>query len=503
MEEDSYEIADLIPRHAVKRPDAIALIEGPHRFSYAELDRRMDRIAAALQRDALGRGATIGIAALSSIEYMTTFLGAVRIGVAVAPLPTSASPDALARMIADSGAALLFVDDAGREALGGRTSAARVIGFGDECDAWIGASPARPVPVVVGADDPFNLIYSSGTTGVPKGIVQSHAMRSAYIERTADRGFETAITLIATPLYSNTTLVSLLPTLGWGGTAILMPKFEARAYLELAQQHHATHTMLVPIQYQRLMDVPDFDTFDLSAFRLKTSTSAPFSASLKADIVARWPGGLVEFYGMTEGGASTGLDATARPDKLHTVGQPLPDHHIRLIGEDGREVANGDVGEVVGRSPTMMTGYHGLAAATEDAEWHDADGVRYIRHGDLARIDDEGFVILIGRKKDLIISGGFNLYPSDLEAVLSLHPAVAECAVIGVPSDRWGETPFGFYVPRAGEHADATAIMAWTNERLGRTQRLSGLQPIDALPRSAIGKVLKRELADRLTELAD
>ncbi|RYY42674.1 MAG: 4-coumarate--CoA ligase, partial [Sphingomonadales bacterium] len=252
------------------------------------------------------------------------------------------------------------------------------------------------------------------------------------------------------------------------------------------------------VQYQRIMALPDFDRFDLSSFRLKTCTSAPFSAALKADVVARWPGLLVEYYGMTEGGGTCILNATAHPDKLHTVGQPAPGHDIRLIDEDGREVAQGEMGEVVGRSGAMMSGYHRRKQATSEAEWFDADGNRFIRHGDVGRFDEDGFLILMDRKKDLIISGGFNIYPSDLEAELRQHPGVRDCAVVGVPSEQWGETPLGFYVP--GDTTPAGEILAAVNAGLGKTQRLSDLIAIDELPRSAIGKVLKRELRDLYVE---
>ena len=180
------------------------------------------------------------------------------------------------------------------------------------------------------------------------------------------------------------------------------------------------------------------------------------------------------------------------------MGLPLPGHEIRLIGEDGREVAAGEAGEVVGRSPTMMTGYFGRAAATREAEWIAPDGRRFIRHGDIGRFDADGFLVLMDRKKDLVISGGFNIYPSDLEAVLAGHPAVAECTVIGMPSEAWGETPVGLYVARAGANEDSADILAWANARLGRTQRISALHRIKELPRSAIGKVLKRDLRERL-----
>jgi acyl-CoA synthetase (AMP-forming)/AMP-acid ligase II len=229
---------------------------------------------------------------------------------------------------------------------------------------------------------------------------------------------------------------------------------------------------------------------------MKTCTSAPFSASLKADVLARWPGGLVEIFGMTEGGGSCLLFAHEHPDKLHTVGRPAPGHDIRIIDETGREVAPGGSGEVVGRSGAMMTGYHNQPAKTAEAEWRNPEGDRFIRTGDIGRFDEDGFLVLGDRKKDMIISGGFNIYPSDLEAELARHEAVAECAVVGVASAEWGETPAAFVVLRAGTSIEADALKAWLNDRVGRMQRLTHLKLISSLPRSSIGKVLKRELRD-------
>jgi acyl-CoA synthetase (AMP-forming)/AMP-acid ligase II len=256
--------------------------------------------------------------------------------------------------------------------------------------------------------------------------------------------------------------------------------------------------MLVPVQYQRLMAVPDFDSFDLSSFRMKFCTSAPFAAPLKADVLARWPGGLVEYYGMTEGGGTCILEAHNYPLKLHTVGKPAEGHDIRLIDEDGRELPRGEVGEVVGRSGAMMTGYHHQPAKTREAEWFDAQGNRFIRTGDVGRFDEDGFLTLMDRRKDMIISGGFNIYPSDLEAVLREHAGVADVAVVGVPSPEWGESPAAFVVPAAGAPA-AADLRAWANARLGKTQRLADLRYLPELPRSDIGKVLKRQLRDSLS----
>ena len=492
-------LPDLIAAHARERGDKIAIADDHGSIDYRTLDRRMDRFASALRRDGTAQGQAVAIVAYPSVENALAFLGALRAGSVAAPIAPSATPAQIAAMIADSGAGLVFLDAANEQALAGQPIAAKVVRLDRDLDAWLTPEDARPAPVTIAPADGFNIIYSSGTTGTPKGIVQSHEMRWSHLGRNAAAGFDQAVTLLATPLYSNTTLVSFLPTLGWGGTVMLMSKFDAHRYLELAQRYRATHTMLVPIQYQRIMALPDFDSFDLSSFRLKTCTSAPFSAALKADVVARWPGALIEYYGMTEGGASCGLAAHEHPTKLHTVGRPLPGHEMKLIDDEGREVAPGEMGEVVGRSPAMMNGYHGRADATREAEWHDADGRRFIRHGDVGRFDEDGFLILMDRKKDMIISGGYNIYPSDLEAVLAQHPDVGDGAVVGMASEAWGETPVGFYVPRDGTVASADDILAWVNGQVGRTQRLSTLHAVDELPRSAIGKVLKRDLRDRLT----
>ncbi|MEW6704128.1 MAG: class I adenylate-forming enzyme family protein [Pseudomonadota bacterium] len=497
------DIAGLIREHAQHQPSHDALIEGERRLDYRGLDALMDRVAAALQRDGLQPGDAIGVCAAPSLEYAALFLGALRAGVAVAPLAPGSAPDAFARMLDDAGARLLFLDSAGLPTAGaagaGRVSRIALDGgsAGRRWADWLAPQGAQPARVEIRPEWAFNIIYSSGTTGEPKGIVQPHAMRWAHVRRGARYGYGPGtVSLFATPLYSNTTLVVFFPTLAFGGTAVLCPKFDARGYLELAQRHRATHTMLVPVQYQRLMALPEFDTFDLDAFRFKFCTSAPFSAALKAQVLRRWPGGLVEFYGMTEGGGTCILEAHLHPDKLHTVGRPAEGHDIRLIDDAGRELPAGAAGEVVGRSPGMMTGYHRKPEATRAAEWFSPEGLRFIRTGDIGRFDAQGFLTLLDRKKDMIISGGFNLYPSDLEAVLCAHPAVAEAAVVGVPSAAWGETPVAFVVLRPGSTVSREALLQAFNAQVGKTQRLADLRLVDELPRSPIGKVLKRTLRE-------
>ncbi|HVI32015.1 class I adenylate-forming enzyme family protein [Phenylobacterium sp.] len=501
LAQDFGTIADVIREQAKALKDQPALVDAKRTVSYAELDALMDRIAAALQRDGVGKADVAAICASSSVEYGATFFGILRAAAIVAPLAPSSTPESLIVQLEDSGAKVFFLDKQLADHMAGvidQVKARRVSLDGSDCgtpfEDWLAPEGAKPVLHEVDPDQGFNIIYSSGTTGAPKGIVQPHRMRWGQIRRGVYP--PGAVTMVSTPLYSNTTLVSFLPTISNGGTAVLMPKFDVKQFLELSEKHRATHAMLVPVQYRRLMEYPDFDRYDLSSFQMKFSTSAPFSAALKRQVLDRWPGGLVEYYGMTEGGGSCGLLCHEFPDKLHTVGRPLPGHDIRLIDEEGKEVPQGQIGEVVGRSGAMMVGYHNQPGKTSEAEWWSPEGLRYIRTGDVGRFDEDGFLTLMDRKKDMIISGGFNIYPSDLEAELVKHEAVLEAAVVGVPSDKWGETPVAYVALKPGQTVSADELKAWLNGRVGKTQRLADLQFVDSLPRSHIGKILKRELRD-------
>ncbi|MEP7211048.1 MAG: class I adenylate-forming enzyme family protein [Alphaproteobacteria bacterium] len=494
---------DLIRAHAAERPAHRALIDGERVLTYAELDALVDRTAAALQRDGVRPRDVVAVCSPSSNEYLIAFIGALRAGVTVCPLSPSSTPEQLASMARDCGAKILFLDDGVSKALDGvseKLTVKRIALEGSanpSFDSWLAPVGARPTPVEIDPDQAFNIIYSSGTTGMPKGIIQPHRQRWGHVKRGESNGYgPNSVTIASTPLYSNTTLVSVVPALVRGGTVVLMRKFDAKGFLDLAQKHRATHAMLVPVQYRRLMDLPGFDSYDLSSFQMKTCTSAPFAADLKADILKRWPGGLIEFFGMTEGGGTCILEAHLYPDKLHTVGKPGLGHDIRVIDETGKEVPRGELGEVVGKSPAIMTGYHNQPQKTAEAFWTNPEGEQFVRTGDVGRFDEDGFMVLGDRKKDMIISGGFNIYPSDLEAELAKHPAVAESAVVGIPSREWGETPAAFVVLKPGAAAEPETLRKWVNDQVGKMQRLTYLSIVNGLPRSSIGKVLKRELRD-------
>ena len=493
---------DLIAHWGKDRPDRLALNDGTESLTWGEVSALTGRMAAQMQRDGLAKGQAVAILGTTSVRYAIVYLAAVRAGGCAAPLTTSAAPGQLNAMLRDSGAMHLFIDAQKLADLGGEDLPPLKHVMLDEIYAWMAEEGAGPTDMCCTAADAFNIIYSSGTTGTPKGIVHSRGMRwrHAAVGTNAGYGEPGQKTLLSTPLYSNTTLALVMPTLAYGGTLHLMPKFDAARYLEIAAREAITHTMLVPIQYKRLMEFEGFDDHDLSAFQIKYCTSAPFSAELKAEVVRRWPSALIEIYSMTEGGVVCLLHAHKYPDKLHTVGQPAPGSEVFTIDEEGHRLPPGSIGELVGRSPTMMSGYQNQPEKTQEASWFDEDGGRWQRMGDIGRVDEDGFIELVGRAKDMIISGGFNIYPVDLETVLTQHSQVEDAAVIGMPSDRWGETPVGFVTAAKGATLDVDAVLAATNAKLGKTQRISVLYQIEEMPRSHIGKLLKTELRELAAE---
>lgn len=498
---------ELIAAHAQARPRETAFRVDDRALTWAELHEHMNQVGHALVAAGIAPGDRVALLGSASLAYVECLFGSIAARACVVPLPVSASVETLEALLADCDARLLFIDpDAGEAAVEmakrlAARSALQVVAYGPageegaEYAAWRTRRDKKGALPQCRAEDPFNIIYSSGTTGLPKGIVHLHGMRQRQASR---KGFFTpqARTLLSTPMYSNTTIMPMLGTLASGGTTLLMRKFDAGRYLALAEQQRATHTMLVPVQYQRLLAHPDFAGADLTSLELSQCTGAPMDLKLKRAVLERWPGRFLEVYGMTEGGGSCFLDARAHPDKLGTVGRPAHGSEVFLIDEAGKRLPPGPhvVGEIVGRSPYMMAGYHNRPEATAQLRWVDEQGHVYHRSGDIGRFDEDGFLILLDRIKDVIISGGHNIYASDLEAVLARHADVMDCAVIGVPSAEWGETPLALVVPRPGARIDPAALREWVNGQVGKTQRLSNVELRDALPRSALGKLSKKEL---------
>lgn len=489
----------VILAHDAANDDRPALSCEDQAMSWAELTPRVLDLAGAIAAVPGEVDRPIALIGFNSLDLIVSYLAIIAAGRCAVPLPVSATAETVSGMIEDCDPLLIFADSAGY-ALVGEHNKARIIALDSEIEAGTAfgtfATTGKPLaePVTLDGAADFNLIYSSGTTARPKGIVHSHAMRYRQASRGTFAMGRDSTMLLATPLYSNTTLMPMLATLFHGGHVVLMRKFGAAPYLELATRHRATHTMLVPVQYQRILADPTFAGRDLSAFVAKQCTGAPLSAALKHAVIARWPGRLLEVYGLTEGGCTCILDVAATPDKAHTVGKPALDNDIRIIDENGNVLPIGIAGEIVGRSPSMMSRYFRNPATTEAFYWRDPHGTLFHRTGDIGVFDADGFLTLLDRKKDMIISGGFNIYASDLERTLLQHPAVEDAAVIAVPSEQWGETPLGLVVLKPDTDAAATDVLGWANARVGKLQRLSAVELRASLPRSLAGKLLKPEL---------
>lgn len=507
----------LIRRHAAEQGEALALRCGDKRYSWRALGDIVERCAAVLRAKGFGPGKVLCILSDTTAEYMVGYLAGLSAGGGVAPLPSTNTEAVLARMASDADAAVFLAGSAMRgradavlEEAGLADSAVRFCLDADaEAEGWPGlmAAAARvetlPEPVEIQPDWIFNIIYSSGTTGVPKGIVHEHVFRARQVPRFSAQGLAPGKTIVTgTAPYSNITLVATFGALGNGAALVLQPKFDTESYMELIAEHRATHAMTVPVILQRILAHPRFGEIDLSSLERSFCTSAMLPLHLKTELLERWPGTVVEMYGLTEGGGATALDIRKNPDKIASVGQPALNADVRIIDDAGNELPQGETGEVVGRAITMMRGYFKRGDLTADALITLANGKTYFRSGDLGRFDEDGFLYLVGRKKDMIITGGFNVYASDLEDALFAHEAVADVAVVGAPSAQWGETPAAFVVLKPGATATAEELMAFANANLGKIQRITSVTFLDQLPRSGVGKILKRELVARFKETA-
>ena len=471
-------------------------------------------LAVAIRRTANGLAALgvlpgdrVGIVMSNTRATVEATFGILAAGAVAVPINLSVSDDAMRSMLSDAGVRALFItaDQAERVSrlrVGISTllptacfcSGAPAPDSWSDYESWrVRQSDAEP-NFNISEDSLCNIIYSSGTTGIPKGIAHAQLGRLdwAYDLALALRYHSGARTLVTLGLYSNISWAMMLCTLLAGGTLIIHPSFDAARALAAIQTHRITHMAMVPVQFQRLLGHPDFAETDISSMQAMMSCGSSLAPATKAALFRHFPCGVIELYGLTEGIITT-LDPEDAQGRLASVGKPIQGTDIRLIMEDGHEAARGETGEIVGRARFVMPGYWNRPDATEEATWTDAQGRRWLRTGDIGRLDEDGFLYIVDRKKDMILSGGQNIYPADIEAVLREHEAVSDCAVVGVPHSEWGETPLAVVVPGA-EGGDADALKAWLNARVGRQQRVSAVVFRPDLPRNPNGKVLKREL---------
>jgi len=507
-------IVDLVKLHGKWRASRTALIEGDRRLTWAEFDRATARAANGL--DALGITPRERVAVLmdNSLEMVVVLFGIMRHGSVAVPLNVAISDDAVHRMIADAEARAIFVSQRHGKRIDalGRQSAATAdyvrVGLDHTGDGWTDfhrwhAAQSPELAVRVPPDHECNIIYSSGTTGVPKGIVHTHACRMHWAVdlALALRYRSDCVTLCSLGLFSNITWVAMLCTVLVGGTMVVMSRFDAGAAVELIARERVSHGTFVPLQLERLLAVADLERYDITSLDSLMCCGSPLAIDVKREFARRFCCHLIELYGLTEG-LCTVLSPEDFERKTASVGKPFIGTDLRIIGDDDHEVRAGETGEIVGRGPLLMAGYHDNDAASGESTWFDEHAQRWLRTGDLGRLDEDGFLYIVDRKKDMILSGGQNIFPADIEFIMRTHPAVEDVAVVGVRSPTWGETPVAVVVRRAGSQTAATELIDWTNQRVGKQQRIRKVIFRDNLPRNANGKVLKRELRCEFADLA-
>ncbi|MEX0735173.1 MAG: class I adenylate-forming enzyme family protein [Steroidobacteraceae bacterium] len=489
--------------HAQVQPDAIALRDRHGGISYGELVARVRHYADQIAEKSHPNLKRIGILAENTPEYLVCFLGIVASGRCAVTLPALLTTESLRKIVSDADCGVIFADSAYAtvaEALRDPAGAERDVTqfLPQRAGNAIESMDAEPFAGESGdyPDSEFNIVYSSGTTGTPKGIVHTHRSRAVMAAGFSGLGMDTAATtLVSTPLYTNMSIPAFLGTLWGGGCTLIAGRFNPEDYLRISQEFKATHFFLVPDQVKRLFESPEFGKTDLSSSQLVYVAGSFLSPELKLSLLRLWPGVAVEVYGISEGAPYTAhflTDETACLD--HSVGNPPNGVRMAVLDPKGKLLGPGEIGELIGQSGNMMLGYNNRPDAMQELIWKDANGSIYFRSGDLGCIDESGKVHLKGRLKEMIISGGLNIYASDVEEVLNRHGQVAECAVIAAPSERWGESPFGFVVLRAASELDEQEILNWANSRLSKYQQLAGISIIESLPRNTLGKVVKPEL---------
>ena len=508
-------LPDLIALHGKWRGARTALVEGDRRRNWKEFDRDTARAANGLRALGLQPGDRVVLLMDNSLEMVVALFGILRSGCVAVPLNISIADSAVAGMIEDSAARALLASgrhcariDLLRANSPAVARAARVgLGAGGsgwtDFDAWLRTQSSHWNESVQPEQD-CNIIYSSGTTGVPKGIVHTHACRMHWAVDLALqlRYHSGCVTLCSLGLFSNITWVAMLCTVLVGGTMVIMPAFTAAAAIELMARERVSHGTFVPLQLERLLAAPGRAQHDLSSLDTLMCCGSPLPIDVKRQFPEQFTCRLIELYGLTEG-LCTILSPEDFAAKIESVGKPFLGTDLRIVGEDDRELAAGETGEVVGFGPLLMSGYYGNDAASSEATWTDGEGRHWLRTGDLGRLDADGFLYIVDRKKDMILSGGQNIYPADIEAVMRMHPQVSDVAVVGIRSVHWGETPVAVVVPQSPSGLSAEQLLEWTNARLGKQQRIRRIICRAALPRNANGKVLKRELRHELQDLVD
>ena len=499
---------DLLGERARLSPDKTALVFVPtgERFTYGQLDERAGRTAAVWHDLGVAKGDRIGLLANNRVEFLDCFFAAGKSGVVLAPLGTRLTAHELAYVVRDSGMRAFVYD-------GAFAAIVRELRHLVSLDHWIALddpidpSDARladllsriPEPgprTPISPEDPYCLLYTSGTTGKPKGVILPHRMITwnGYNTALCWQLREDDVSPIFTPLYHAGGLGAFLtPVFAIGGTIVLHAGFNPTEIWHTVEKERCTVVLGVPTIWKILMEAPEFASVDLSHVRWLASGGAPLPLYIITTFQKR---GVVfrQGYGLTEVGVNCfAMSNEESVSKAGSIGRPLMFTQAKLIDAEGIEVEVGEVGELLLRGPHVCNGYWNNPEATAAAL--DAEG--WFHTGDLARRDEDDFYTIAGRKKDMFISGGVNVYPAEIEGELLLHPDVKDAGVIGVPHETWGEVGVAFVVCREGRTLRGEELTEFLDRRLARYKLPKEYIFLDALPRTAYGKVVKRELQQR------
>ncbi|TMQ91330.1 long-chain-fatty-acid--CoA ligase [Actinomadura soli] len=509
-------LTETLRERARSHPDRVAYIAGDTEITYADFDRRADRVAAALAAGGVGYGDRVAILDKNSIEYAEQLFGAPRIGAVQVPVNYRLAPDEVAYIVNDAQAKVFIVGadfvpvlDAIAEQLEHTTHMVVIDGSGhgyEDYATWIGAAPdAPPEPgYVTDTADVFAQLYSSGTTGLPKGVMLSHDNYFAALTATTDSWNveDTSILMIAMPMYHVAGNILTLSAIFNGITGVIVREPDPTLIAQGIERNRVTHIFLVPVLLQFMPLIPDVTACDMSSLRLMLYGASPISEDVLRGAMRMLPDSdFMQVYGLTEvSGAIVTLPAADHdPDgpnahRLRSAGLPNAGCTLKIVDPATlEELPTGQVGEILCRTPQNMKGYWRMPEATAAA----LSGDNWFRTGDAGYLDEDGYLYIHDRVKDMIISGGENIYPAEVENILMGHPDITDCAVIGVPDSKWGETPKAIVVlsPDVTEQ-DVTEkdIIDFCRDRLAHFKCPTTVERRDAIPRNPTGKILKREL---------
>ncbi|MER6410454.1 class I adenylate-forming enzyme family protein [Streptomyces humidus] len=474
--------ASLPDHRAESDPDGPAVSDGRQSLTNAQLLTRVRAAARHLQDLGIGPADVVALKLRNRVEFVVLLFAAWRLGTTVTPVNPSLTDGEVARQLQDSGARLLVVEKS--------TTAAGVATLAVDALYAEGAE-ADPAPQPDSSSLAL-LIYTSGTTGMPKGVMLGHSNIES-MAGTGCRGLELGPAdrcLLILPLFHvNAIVVSVLMPLLAGGSVAITDRFDPKTFFDLVEQERPTYFSAVPTIYSMLAALPADVLPDTSSLRYGCCGAAPASAELLARFESRYGFPLIEGYGLSEGTCFSTVNPVAGPRRAGSVGIAVPGQDIRIVDERGTELAPGMDGEVVVRGPNVMRGYLGRPEETAKTI---VDG--WLHTGDVGHLDADGYLFLAGRSKDMIIRGGENIYPKEIEDVLVTDPSVLDAAVIGVPDDKWGEVVVAYVQPRPGATVDPAALEALTARHLSGYKRPTSFIVVDALPKNAVGKIDKPSL---------